>query len=343
MAKTGSLLRVRPRRVAAPLPLAAALLLRTLAVAPRRRRVGAADRDLAAVREPYEAGGDHAFGRIETRADHRLRLILLLHSDRPYRDRVVILDDINKSAVRAPLNRAGRNHHDLLEGVDQQPDIDELPGPELQLGVGKFRLELHGAGRLIDLIVNDPEHAMIDHGIVVGSLRVDIERSFVEGRVHLRKVLLRKIEQHRYRLQLRDHDYRRAGVGRAYIIAFIDHTDAGAAVDRRGDGRVAEHRRGVVDRRLIGLHQRGVLRHQCALRIGLLFVDRGGGGESFVAVKINLRVRELRFVLRLLGHRLSELRLIDDGVDLGQQVTLLDVVAFLEVDAEKFAVDLRAH
>jgi hypothetical protein len=69
---------------------------------------------------------------------------------------------------------------------------------------------------------------------------------------------------------------------------------------------------GIVDCCLIGLDQRGVLRHQRPLGIRLLFVDRGGGGESFVAIEIDLRVCELRFVLRLFGDRLIELRLINN-------------------------------
>ena len=68
-----------------------------------------------------------------------------------------------------------------------------------------------------------------------------------------------------------------------------------------------------------------------------------GGGESFVAIEIDLGIGELRFVLRLLGDRLVELRLIDDGIDARQHVALLDVLAFLEVDAEQLAVDLRTH
>ena len=125
-------------------------------------------------------------------------------------------------------------------------------------------------------------------------------------------------------------------------IAFVDLADARAAGDRRDDGGIAERCLRAFDRRLVGLHQRRVLRDQCLLRVGLLAVDGVGGGELFVAVEIDLRVGELRFVLRLLRLRLIELRLIGSGIDAGQHVTLLDVVAFLEIDAEQLAVDLRA-
>ena len=55
--------------------------------------------------------------------------------------------------------------------------------------------------------------------------------------------------------------------------------DAGAAVDRRDDGGVAEHRLGVVDRRLVGLHLRFELRDQRLLGVGLLLGDGVGGGQ----------------------------------------------------------------
>ena len=56
-----------------------------------------------------------------------------------------------------------------------------------------------------------------------------------------------------------------------------------------------------------------------------------------------LRIVELRFVERLLGDRLVELRLVGDGIDLRQDIAALDVLAFLEIDGEDLAVDLRAH
>ena len=85
------------------------------------------------------------------------------------------------------------------------------------------------------------------------------------------------------------------------------------------------------------------MRHQRSLRVGLLFVDRCGCGKSLVAIEINLGICQLRLVLRFLGDRLVELRLIDDRVDPRQHVAFLDVVAFLEVDAQQLAVDLRTY
>ena len=62
-----------------------------------------------------------------------------------------------------------------------------------------------------------------------------------------------------------------------------------------------------------------------------------------VAFEIALGVGELRLVQRLLGDRLVELRLIGGRIDLGEQVAFLDVLAFLEIDAEDVAIDLRPN
>ena len=75
----------------------------------------------------------------------------------------------------------------------------------------------------------------------------------------------------------------------------------------------------------------------CCLLIGI------GGGEPRVALEVEPGIGELRLVLRLLGDRLIELRLVGGRIDLGEHVAALDVLAFLESDADELAVDLRAH
>ena len=49
------------------------------------------------------------------------------------------------------------------------------------------------------------------------------------------------------------------------------------------------------------------------------------------------------FVERLLGSRLVELRLIGGRIDHGEDVAALDLLAFLEIDAEDAAIDLRPY
>src|SRR4029079_15321799 len=133
MATIRSLLCVWSCRAAAPLSPCSALPLRTLTGGLSCRCFAAADRDLGAVREADKAGRHDTLGGLKTLTDHRLRLVLFLHRNRSHRDGIVILDDVHKGAVWTSLHRPCRDHHDLLQRVDQQPDIDELPRPELQV------------------------------------------------------------------------------------------------------------------------------------------------------------------------------------------------------------------
>src|SRR5262245_36892326 len=130
MARIRSLLRVRPCGAATSLP-PSALPLRLLASRLRPLRIGAADCDLYAILEADETGCHNSLGRLNALADHRLRLVLSLYRDRSYGDGVVIFDNVHEGAIRASLHRAGRYHHHLFQRVDQQPDVDELTGPEL--------------------------------------------------------------------------------------------------------------------------------------------------------------------------------------------------------------------
>ena len=109
---------------------------------------------------------------------------------------------------------------------------------------------------------------------------------------------------------------------------------------RRNDLGIAERRRRIVDRRLIGIHQRFLLGDDGLLRIGLLLGAGVGGGQLLIAGKVELLVGQLGFVLRLLGDGLVVLRLIDRGIDLGEDVALLDVLALDEVHRDQLAVDL---
>ena len=252
------------------------------------------------------------------------------------------IDHIDEGAGGAALHRAGRHHDHLLQGIDRQPHIDELARPELLVGVGKFGLELHCAGRLIDLVVDHLQRALVDQCAGVGLQRLHRQRTFGEGRIDLRHVLLRQVENHVDRLELGEH-HQPAGVGRAHHIADVDQADAGAAVDRRGDLGVAENGARIVDRRLIGFHLRLELRDQSALRVGLLPIDRIARCEPFITLEVEPRIGELRLVLRLLGDRLVERRLIGGRIDLGEHVALGDLLAFVEIDAGELAVHLRLH
>src|SRR5215467_1431127 len=108
MATIRSLRYGRRRRVAASLSLPFLPITRWCAFRRRRRRIGAADCNLAALGEAYKTGGHHPLVGFETAFDNGLDFILLLHNDRTHSHRVVILDHVDESARGPALHRAGR-------------------------------------------------------------------------------------------------------------------------------------------------------------------------------------------------------------------------------------------
>src|SRR6185437_14281287 len=98
MAMIRSLRRGWPRVAAAPLPLLS--VARASALPRCSRRTGIAHRELAAVRETDEAGGDDALVWFNAALHDRLRLILFLNHDGPHRRGIIVLDHIDECPVR---------------------------------------------------------------------------------------------------------------------------------------------------------------------------------------------------------------------------------------------------
>ena len=144
-----------------------------------------------------------------------------------------------------------------------------MSGPELKLGVRKFGLQLQRAGSRIDLVVDALERTGIDDRHAVIAKHVHSQHTRGGGGVDPHDLLLRQAELHRDRLQLGD-DHQPGHIGGMDDVALIDLTQAGAARQRRDDLGVAQHCLGIVDRRLIGIHQRLLLRDHSALRVVLL-------------------------------------------------------------------------
>ena len=98
---------------------------------------------------------------------------------------------------------------------------------------------------------------------------------------------------------------------------------------------------GIVDRRLIGRDLGRQLLHGRALGVGLLLGRELA--QLRVAVQVQIRVGEVGFVLGLLGLGLVERSLIGPGIDLDEQITLLDHLAFLEGNLVDLAIDPCSH
>jgi len=94
---------------------------------------------------------------------------------------------------------------------------------------------------------------------------------------------------------LRYHHYSSRSGG-THEIALIDQTDAKPPVERRHDRTILKQGLGVVDRALVKLHLRFELGDDSTLRIVLLPGHRCGLEQIGVALEVDLRIAELRFV-----------------------------------------------
>jgi hypothetical protein len=172
------------------------------------------------------------------------------------------------------LHRRGGDDHDLTQNVDQDSHIDELAGPELQLLVRESGLEFDGPGGLIDLVVHHLHFAVVDR-VALRPQRVNRQHALGEPPGKFRHVLLRQVEKHRDRLDLRDDDDA-GGVRGVHDIALVHHSDAGASGERRDDIGVGEDGPCIVDRTLIEIDLRFELGDERPLGIELLLVDGVG-------------------------------------------------------------------
>ena len=84
-----------------------------------------------------------------------------------------------------------------------------------------------------------------------------------------------------------------------------------------------------------------ILADQRLLGVELLAGDRILGDQLAVALEVGLGVLEQRLVLLLLADRLLQGDVVGPRIDQGQNVALLHHLAFLEVDLEELAGDLR--
>ena len=301
----------------------------------------AADADAAAVRELIESGRDDPIAAGDPGRDHRLVFVLLSDGHRAHGDLAVVADHEHEWSVGSALDRGGRHHDHLVQRVDQDPHVDKLPGPQLQVFIGKLGFQLERAGCLIDLIVDHLEAAVIDDAFVILPERVDLDLAGGERLCDLRELLLRQGEDDRDRPQLCEHNDRRS-VRALHDIANVDLADAGAPRDRGNDLGPGQIGALIIDSGLVRFHLGFELRDQRLLGVRLLLRAGIGLGQVDVADQIYSGIGERRFILRFFGDRLVILGLIDRRVDLRQHEALLDVLSFLEKDIDQLSVDLRA-
>ncbi|OIQ66533.1 hypothetical protein GALL_518950 [mine drainage metagenome] len=158
--------------------------------------------------------------------------------------------------------------------------------------------------------------------------------------VYIGQLLFRRGENHGNRLDLGDRDdpALRRGVD---DVADIDLTQADDAGNRCLDGGIVELGRGVGYRRDVGRDLRGQLRDRGALGVQLL--PGRELAELDIALQIQIDICQIGLILLLLGLGLIERRLVWARIDLGEQIALIDQLAFLEGNLVNLAVDTGAH
>ena len=130
-------------------------------------------------------------------------------------------------------------------------------------------------------------------------------------------------------------------ITRLDVIAGVNLAQPDAAGDRRDDAAIGQVQLLGVDLGLIGLHDRRLLLHRRRLGVEGLARDRVLCDERLVALQIDLGVFQRGLILRQLRLGLSQRDLVGPRVDLGEEIALVDHLAFLEGDLDELPVDLR--
>src|SRR5882757_8650892 len=194
----------------------------------RRRLFIPANDDLGAIGQVGKTGRHHAIGGRQAARDDGIRFVLLRHQNRLCRYNIAVADDVAEGPGRTALHGGARYNHRLCDGFDLEPHIDELARPKLEIGIGKFGLELERPGGRIDLVVDAGQLAAIDHRYPIIAEHIDSQRALGGGGIDADDLLLRQAELHRDRLQLGDDD-QPGDVSGMDDVALIDLTQAGAA------------------------------------------------------------------------------------------------------------------
>ena len=208
--------------------------------------------------------------------------------------------------------------------------------------IWKLRLEPYRTGGLQDLIVDECELALIELDLAVLAVRKNRELRVALVLLNFRQVRLRQRKNDRNRLDLRDDD-EAVDVGWMNDIAHVDLTDAGDAIERRRQTRVAELYVGSVDERLIGLD--GILQLRDLRFLGVEKLRRSPALllERRVAIEIGERICELGLIAIPIRGQLFDLSLVGTRIDLSQEVAGMHGLSFGEVDAGDLSLNLAVN
>jgi hypothetical protein len=211
----------------------------------------------------------------------------------------------------------------------QEPDVDELTGPQRLVGILEAGLVDDRRGRRVDLVVDHRELAGREFAAVgIGGDNLDVALPQPAANLGQRGRGQREADPDRADLVDGDDTGR---VGRAHDVADVDEARADPAVDRRADAAVAELHLRQIDLRLIGVDGALKLLGQRRLGVELLMGDRILGDQAAVALEIELRVLQHRLILDLHRLRLRQRRRVGARIDLGDGVPSMDLLSLGEI------------
>src|SRR6266446_7063447 len=207
--------------------------------------------------------------RFEAGFDKRDTAVDLADPDRAQFDPVFRIHNIGEGSTAVALDGGGRHGVSVPVSIKADANVDELPRPQLALGIGEGSLKPDSAGLNVDAVVHDRERALFPHRLAVRIESGHLDLAFGHRLVDRHEMLLRQREGDRDGLQLRDHD-NAACLARANIIPRVDQANAGAPGNRGPYGGVVEFQGGGIDVGLIDLQSRFQLTHQRPLSVDAL-------------------------------------------------------------------------
>ena len=142
----------------------------------------------AVLPQPVLAVDDDGLVGLEARIDQGLSLADLRHRDGAHLRLALRRNHVDVGSALALLHGRRGDGQPVLSRVDEQPGIDQLARPQQMCGVGKGRLELNGARRLGNLVVDQEKLAFIQLDLVVLAVGEHGQRPFGHLRLDLRQI-----------------------------------------------------------------------------------------------------------------------------------------------------------
>src|SRR5258706_2842043 len=250
------------------------------------------------------------------------------------------LDHENVLTVGTGLHGFGWHDEGVLLVVELDPHVDELARPQRVFAVFEPRPQLDGPGARIDGVIDEDQRSRGCGLIRPRGQRVDRERTRGHVAANGDEPLLRHGEVYVDRVDLVDH-HQSKGIVRLDEVPQLNLDFSRIAVDRGADRAVLQVQLRVVERGTASLGDGfGRVGVGADLRVGFLG-DEILGEQFLVSALLRAGLILLRRVAQEVGFGLAQCRFIGARIDLEQNATSREFLAFLETDFDDLSVDAR--